>query len=79
MLISYSNALKVTHAHIDMSSTEQASYVKLLTVPLSYGENLSLLAVFTLSIKMFQMCALILEHPVYIVNISDVTIKHITS
>lgn len=38
---------------------------KTLIIPLSYGENHTLLAVFVFSIRVFKMCALILGHSVF--------------
>jgi hypothetical protein len=56
--------LVLMHAHIHVRSIENVSYVKTLTVPLSCGENLTLLALFIVSIKMFRMCALNLGYSV---------------
>jgi hypothetical protein len=56
--------MKLTHAQ--SCALDGTSIVReTLTVPLSCGENRTILALFIFSIKVFKMCALILEHPVY--------------
>jgi hypothetical protein len=67
----YSNALKASHAHINVSLIGQASHEFCCHVV----KNLSLLALFIFSIEMLQMCALILEHPVYIVTSQPNTLR----